>query len=157
MNPRTLSGDGNVIIYVTGPPAISENPVVSVSGNANINNLTSDAKRFQIRSSYNTISSIHVDPSTATCKNSTNTTVTCPINISGQAAWYIWVYAPYTQISAGGNGTNMYGALVGYDFVAPQGNLHFDKALYNAGVAGGGGTIAFQWGAWQACKNPSCT
>jgi len=133
LNP---SGNGNVFIYVTG--------AVSVAGNADINNAqtlgTSDAKRFQIHSSYNTIGQ-----------------ATVGVSISGNATWYLFVNAPQTKITAGGNGTNMYGALIGYDFAITNGNFHLDKVFYNGGVISGPGNISYTWGAWTACKNPSCT
>ena len=80
------------------------------------------------------------------------------VSVGGNATWYMFVNAPKTQISSGGSGTNMYGALIGYDFNANQGSFHFDKAFYNGGViTGGGGILSYSWGTWQACKNPSCT
>ena len=154
LNPRHLSGppqDGNVIIYVTGP--------VSITGNADINNGatggTSNARLFQLHSSYDTRPPVtNNDPCPPTRIGQASVGVT----ITGNATWYMLVNAPKTQISSGGSGTNMYGALIGYDFNANQGSFHFDKAFYNGGViTGGGGILSYTWGTWQACKNPSCT
>src|SRR5262249_45343717 len=80
LNPRHLPGDGNVIIYVTGPPTTSGNPVVSISGNAAINANTSDAKRFQLRVSYDTRPQTPANPN---CPSPVNGRSCLGVTISG--------------------------------------------------------------------------
>ena len=106
---QVYPGNGNVIIYITGPqpPATTSSPMVSVSGNADINTQTSDAKRFQIRVSYDTRPKTPPNPN---CPSPVNGQSCVGITIAGSAAWYIWMNAPYTKISMGGSPTNIFGA-----------------------------------------------
>jgi Tfp pilus assembly protein PilX len=129
------SNTTSVILNVTGSASTGFAVDLTSGGVANA---TLKAENFQIISSWN---------------GTTN-----GIQISGGPSAYMYVYAPYTQITVSG-GANLYGALLGKTLTAAGGaQLHFDKALGNSGkLTGGIPNYTWSSGTWKTCKNPTCT